>query len=526
MKNRMISLSVLFALCIMLFSGCSSGEVKDTSNKDTTAGDNASNSDGGKIRTEIVIGVSSDVVSPDPHDQNDTNSNRVIRMMFDSLVYSDVDGTIKPALAESWETVSDTEYRFKLREGVKFHNGYDLTAEDVVFSLERQMNSPKVKTFVSAIESVTADDKYTVTVKTKQPYAPLLYNLSLPQSSIVCSKHFDELTAAGRKYSEQPVGTGPMVFSSWLPNDNFTVTAFDEYWGEKPKATRISVRVIPESSSRTIALETGEIDIVESVPAVDIPRVMENKGLKTVTQTSTSVTYASFNTRKAPLDNVKVRQALSCAVDKQAIIDVICEGYAQQVNTIYPPAMPSYDESIDLYPYDIERAKQLLTEAGYPDGFTIEIATSGDERNRIAQLLQSDFSKISVNLEITLLEWGAYLDYIGGTDHQMYIVGWSSGMEPDGSTTPLFHSESVGPTGNRSWYQNEELDALIDEGKSTMNMDDRLGIYKEIQRIVMEDAVWIPLFARETVIAMNKNLEGMLISPTDSHIYVYSYVKE
>ena len=526
MKNRMISLSVLFALCIMLFSGCSSGEVKDTSNKDTTAGDNASNSDGGKIRTEIVIGVSSDVVSPDPHDQNDTNSNRVIRMMFDSLVHSDVDGTIKPALAESWETVSDTEYRFKLREGVKFHNGYDLTAEDVVFSLERQMNSPKVKTFVSAIESVTADDEYTVTVKTKQPYAPLLYNLSLPQSSIVCSKHFDELTAAGRKYSEQPVGTGPMVFSSWLPNDNFTVTAFDEYWGEKPKATRISVRVIPESSSRTIALETGEIDIVESVPAVDIPRVMENKGLKTVTQTSTSVTYVSFNTRKAPFDNVKVRQALSCAVDKQAIIDVICEGYAQQVDTIYPPAMPSYDESIDLYPYDIERAKQLLTEAGYPDGFTIEIATSGDERNRIAQLLQSDFSKIGVNLEITLLEWGAYLDYIGGTGHQMYIVGWSSGMEPDGSTTPLFHSESVGPTGNRSWYQNEELDALIDEGKSTMNMDDRLGIYKEIQRIVMEDAVWIPLFARETVIAMNKNLEGMLISPTDSHIYVYSYVKE
>ena len=359
MKNRMISLSVLFALCIMLFSGCSSGEVKDTSNKDTTAGDNASNSDGGKIRTEITIGVSSDVVSPDPHDQNDTNSNRVIRMMFDSLVYSDVDGTIKPALAESWETVSDTEYRFKLREGVKFHNGYDLTAEDVVFSLERQMNSPKVKTFVSAIESVTADNEYTVTVKTKQPYAPLLYNLSLPQSSIVCGKHFDELTAAGRKYSEQPVGTGPMLFSSWLPNDNFTVTAFDEYWGEKPKATRISVRVIPESSSRTIALETGEIDIVESVPAVD----------KTVTQTSTSVTYASFNTRKAPLDNVKVRQALSCAVDKQAIIDVICEGYAQQVNTIYPPAMPSFDESIDLYPYDIERAKQLLTEAGFPDGF-------------------------------------------------------------------------------------------------------------------------------------------------------------
>ena len=525
MKKRPISLLLLVAMSLSLFAGCSNNEVVDTEGGTTNA-DNTQAADDGKIRTDIIIGVSSDVVSPDPHDQNDTNSNRVIRMMFDSLVYSDVDGTIKPALAESWEAVSDTEYRFKLREGVKFHNGYDFTAEDVVFSLERQMNSPKVKTFVSAIDTVTADDDYTVTVKTKEPFAPLLYNLSLPQSSIVCSRHFSELTAGGKKYADQPVGTGPMRFSSWLPNDNFKVTAFDEYWGEKPKATSISVRVIPESSSRTIALETGEIDVIESVPAIDIPRIMDNNSLKTVSQTSTSVTYVSFNTRKAPFDNVKVRQALSCAVDKEAIIDVICEGYAVQMNTVYPPAMPSYDESLDLYPYDIERAKTLLSEAGYPDGFTIEIATSGDERNRIAQLLQSDFSKIGVNLEITLLEWGAYLDYIGGTDHQMYIVGWSSGMEPDGSTTPLFHSDSVGPTGNRSWYQNEELDTLIDKGKSTLNMDERLEIYKEIQRIVMEDAVWIPLFARETVIATNKNLEGMVVSPTDAHIYVYSYVKE
>ncbi|MBR4879459.1 MAG: glutathione ABC transporter substrate-binding protein [Clostridia bacterium] len=522
MKKSNICLLLAIIFIISALAGCTNNEVANTASTSGSDEDEPM----GNIRRDIVIGVSSDVVSPDPHDQNDTNSNRVIRMMFDSLVYCDTDGTIKPALAESWEAVSDTEYRFKLREGVKFHNGYDFTAEDVVFSLERQMESPKVKTFVSAIESVTADDDYTVTVRTKQPFAPLLYNLSLTQSSIICSKHFDELTAAGKKYAEMPVGTGAMVFDSWLPNDNFTVKAFDGYWGEKPEATKISVRVIPESSSRTIALETGEIDVVESVPAIDIPRVMDNSGLKTYRQTSTSVTYASFNTRKAPFDNVKVRQALSCAVDKEAIIDVICEGYALQMNTIYPPAMPSYDENLNLYPYDIERAKKLLVEAGYPNGFEIEIATSGDERNRIAQLLQSDFAKIGVNVKISLLEWGAYLDYIGGTDHQMYIVGWSSGMEPDGSTTPLFHSDSVGPTGNRSWYQNADLDALIEQGKSTLDMDERIEIYKEIQRITMEDAVWIPLFAKETVIAMNKNLEGMIISPTDSHIYVYSYVKE
>lgn len=525
MKNRIFSLMLALAMVLTLFSGCSRAETEQTdASTDSTEG--SSGAPGSGRRTELVIGGSSDVVSPDPHDQNDTNSGRVIRMMYNSLVYADIDGTIKPALAESWERVSDTVVRFKLRQDVKFHNGENLTADDVVFSIERQKNSPKVKSFVESISSVTADDEYTVTVTTSKPYAPLLYNLSLPQSSIISRKHCEQLEKEGKKYSAYPVGTGPMKYSSWMPNNSFIVERFDDYWGDKAVATKIEIRVIPESSSRTIALETGEIDIIESVPPVDIPRILNNKNIKTVSQTSTALTYVSYNMRNAPFDDLRVRQALSCAVDKEAIIDVVCEGYATVVNTIYPPAMPSFDENLNLYPYDIERAKKLISESGYPDGFQIEIATSGEERNKIAQLLQSDFSKIGVDLKITLLEWGAYLDFIGGNNHQMYIIGWSSGTEPDGSTSPLFHSESVGPTGNRSWYQNEELDALIEKGRTTLDDNERIAIYKEIQRIVMEDAVWIPLFVRENIIATNKNLKGMIVSPTEAHIYVYSYVEE
>lgn len=516
-STKTLALLLIFAVIITTLSGCNNAE-KPLKGDTTTAGD--------KKRTDLIIGQPSDVVNPDPHEQNDSNSNRVIRMMYNSLLYQSPQGEILPALAETWEQASDTEYIFHLRQNVKFHNGYDFTSEDVVFSLERQKKSPKVKTFLESVSEVKAIDEYTVSIKTSKPYAPLLYNLSLTQSSIISKKHYNEAVSQGKSYSDLPLGTGPMKFKSWTPNDTFIVERYDEYWGEKAVATSIEMRVIPEASSRTIALETGEIDMVDTVPSVDIPRIEKNKNLKTVKQPSPSVTYVSFNTKKAPFDNPDVRKALSYAVDKAAIIDVICEGYAIPINTIYPSTMPSYDSSLNLYPFDLEKSKELMAKAGYPQGFNIEIATSGDERNRIAQLLQSDYSKIGVNLDIVLLEWGAYLDYIGGKNHQMYIVGWGSGTEPDSSTTPLFHTDSQGPTGNRSWYSNPQVDALIEKGRTTMKWEEREPIYKEIQKKVMEDAVWIPLFAKETVIAMNKDLEGIEISPIDSHIYVYGYISK
>ena len=506
---------VLACVCCILLTGC---------NKGTNYPGENGNPPVNKVKTDIVVGQASDVVSPDPHDQNDSNSNRAIRMIYDSLLYTDINGAQQPALAERWEMVEPTKVIFHLRRNVKFHNGDEFTGEDVLFSLQRQMESPKVKSFVEYISSVNLIDDYTVEIVTSQPYAPLLYNLSLPQSSIISKKHYLTLKDQGKTYLNDPVGTGPMKFKSWSPNDRFVVERYNEYWGKQATATTVELRVIPESSSRTIALETGEIDILESVPPVDVAKVEDNANLVTIKQPSTSVTYASYNMTKAPFDNKLVRQALSHAVNKEAIVDVVCEGYAEVLNTVYPSAINVHDSGLNLYPYDVEKAKALLTEAGFPNGFKIEMATSGDERNRIAQLLQSDFSKIGVTLDIMLLDWGAYLDYIGRKDHQMYIIGWSSGFEPDSNTTPLFHSTSGGPTGNRAWYANPDVDALIEQGKSTLAWAEREGIYKEIQHKIMEDAVWIPLFAKDSIIAMQKGTEGFEVSPIDAHIYVYTNI--
>lgn len=524
--KRILALTLAMVMIFALFAGCKKAEEPGNNQTPTDKTEDKPATGDGKVITDIIVGQSADVVSPDPHDQNDTSSNRVIRMMYNALLWTDFEAKSQPALAERWEVVDDNTYKFYLRKGVKWHNGYDFTAEDVKFSLDRQRNSPKVKSFVEAISEVIIDNEYEVTVKTAYPYAPLLGNLGNTQASIICKKYYEEMEAKGKKYAEAPIGTGPMIFKEWKPNNNFTVTRNDNYWGEKATATSVTMRVIPEEAARTIALEKGEIHMLDMVPAVDITRILENKDIKTVRQPSTAITYVSYNMTKEPFNKKEVRQALSYATNKQNMIDVILEGYGQEMNNVFPVTMPSYLDDLKPYPFDAEKAKALMAQAGYADGLNIEMATSGDERNRVAQLMQADFAAINVTLDIVLLEWGAYLEYISKKNHQMFIVGWSAGFEPDGSCTPLFHTDSGGPTGNRAWYSNPEVDALIDEGKSTLDMEKRIPIYEEIQRKVMEDAVWIPLFSKETVIAMRNGLEGILISPTESHWYIYASVKE
>lgn len=514
------------AIAFSLLSGCAKPvETKAETDSSRTTTAEAKNE---KVRTDIVIGKPSDVVNPDPYEQNDVASAAAIRMMYDSLLVRECEtGEIKPALAEKWEVISDTEYKFYIRKGVKFHTGEELTVQDVKFSLDRARQSARVKIFVDAISEVTTDESTnTVTVKTAYPYAPLLGNLAATQIAILSEKHFNDLKAQGKEYKDSPVGTGPMKFKSWVPNDNFLVVRNDEYWGEKAVATSVKLRVIPEESSRTIALQTGEVDMLDAVPAIDIERVKSDEKFNCVTQPSPGIHFVSWNMTKKPYDDVRIRQAMSYAVDKQEIIDVVCEGKAVPVNTLFSSLVDGYDKDLNLYEKNVEKAKALMIEAGYPNGFEAKIALNSDERSRIAQVLQSQFEPLGIKLEIELMEWGAYIEHISQKSHEMFILGWSASYDPDSTVSALFHSKSGGPTGNRQWYSNPKVDELIEKGRSIISWEEREPIYKEIQKIGMEDAIFIPLFAKDTVISMNKNLKGIKISPTDSHIYVYGYVEE
>ena len=529
-KSRLLALTLVMAMMFAMLAGCSSKEETTTAapagDTTTAAGSNEPAPPSENVRKDIVIAKASDVVTPDPHDGNDTSSSAALRHLYNSLLVRDVyTGEIGPCLAESYEVVDDVTYKFKLREGVKFHNGNTFNAEDVKFSLDRAAVEAKVKFMAEMIDEVVIDDEYNVTVTTQYPYAPFLANLAGTQLSIIDKETFEQYEKEGKSYGEFPIGTGVMKLKDWHVNDSFVMERWDEYWGEKAVADTVTFKVVPEESSRTIALQSGDVDMIDEVPPVDIDRVLADDTIKTVENVSSSMTYVGWNMTKEPFNNVKVRQALAYATNKQDIIDVVIEGKGIEINTAWSALGDYFDNEIYKYDYDVEKAKAMMAEAGYPDGFKANIALNSDERSRVAQMLQTQWADLGVELEITLMEWGAYLEHISGKDHDLFVLGWSMSYDPASTALALFHTESGGATGNRGWYSNPVMDELIDKGAQTIK-GDREPIYRDIQKLVMEDMVFMPLYSKQCIVAMAQNLEGIRINPAGSHMYCYAYVNE
>lgn len=506
-KKRFISLLMAALMVMSLMAGCKKTEEPSGNNPSGNQGTEKP-AENKKEKTDIIVADSADLKTLDPHNANDGYSARVFNHIYDALLKQGPNLEILPGLAESYENKSETEIIFNLHKGVKFHNGDELKASDVKFSIDRMVASPSVQSYFAAIESTTVIDDYTVSVKTKGPSSPLLFNLAGTYGSIVSEK---AITEAGDKYNENPIGTGPMKFKEWKPNDHITLVRNDDYWKGKPKATSLTIKVIPEASMRSIALENGEIDFIQTISPIDMPRVEGNDKLKSESYLSQSVNWLSFNTAKAPLDNVKVRQALSYAIDKETMIDVVLEGRGQAVNSMLAPDMPGADNQLNLYPYDTEKAKAEMTAAGFPDGMALKLVGSGDASNKAAQMIQADFAKVNVTLDIEMMEFGALLDYLKGADHELHILSYGAAGNPDSTMSNVFHSQSSAGSGNRANYKNPAADKLIEEARAEMDLTKRNAIYKELQALIMADAPVVPLFTETKYYAMSKNLEGVVI---------------
>lgn len=447
-------------------------------------------------RTDIVIASGYDIVTLDPHEASDTYSIEVISMIYEQLIGIGKDGKYRPELAETWEIADDTQYVFHLRKGVRFHNGREMTADDVVFSLERAKRHISSKAALENVRSVEALDEYTVKITTESPYSTLMRNLTTSYTSILCKSAVENDELA------EIVGTGPMIFTQYKPNYQTVLTRNNEYRDDKASVTTLTRRVIPDDSARTIALENGEIDYVSNLQSVDIERVKENPSLKTFETVSSNIAYLGFNTSKAPFNDIRVRQALHLATDKQKIIDSVYEGYGTACKSVFPTTLEGYNDELDLYPFDIERARKTLTASGYPDGFDMEIVLSSDDRSRMAQLLQDDYKKIGVNITINQMEFSSFLQYLEGDKHDAFIMSWSEGSNHDLTVTTNFHSKG----GNRMHYSNVTVDQIIERARETLDWEMREPLYKELQKLVMHDSVWIPILQHTYVSAMNKDL--------------------
>ena len=487
-------------------------------------GDNKEGASGANTgKDTLVIGQGADAKSLDPHASNDNPSSNIRVQIYDRLMDLDENGVPQPMLAESWERPDDKTIIFHLRKGVKFHNGDEMKASDVKFSLERALASPEVSHILAGINGVEVIDDYTVKVTTEKPMAAILNNLSHITIAILSERATKE---AGDKFGQNPVGSGPYKFVSWQSGDRVTLEAFPEYWQGEAPVKNVVYRNIVEETNRTIGLETGELDIIYDIQGLDKNKLRDDERFVLIEGPQVSMTYLGFNMKKAPYDNPKVREAIYYAIDQKPIIDTVFLGAGEAGNSIIGPNVWGYYD-VEKYTQDIEKAKALLAEAGFPDGFKAKIWVNDNPvRRDTAVILQDQLKQIGIDLTIETVEWGAFLDGTARGDHEMFLLGWGTvTRDPDYGMYELISSSTMGAAGNRSFYSNPTVDKLLEEGKTELDPEKRKAIYKEIQEIIRKDIpMYMIIYPLQNVVTQ-KNIKNFKLDPANAH-RIYGVTKE
>ncbi|WP_342472673.1 glutathione ABC transporter substrate-binding protein [Metasolibacillus sp. FSL H7-0170] len=517
---------VLMLLSIILVA-CNSDDVENSEvNTDAnTSGEQTEAVTGG----DLVLATLSDAANLDPHLSTDVPSASVLSNITEGLVKKNQNDEIVGSLAESWEAIDDVTWEFKLVEGVKFHDGEDFNAEVVKKNFERLLDpeiaAPRAFLFES-IKEVEVVDEYVVRIHTHYPFAPLINHLNHPVGVMISPAQIDadyESMAAGNSPGqlvnmEGPVGTGFMKFDYWTAGAEIKLVNNTEYWGQKAFVDSVTIKVIPESATRVAELETGNAHIIEPIQPNEVALVESSPNSVDVAPGS-SLSYVGFNVEKEPFNDVRVRQAISMLVDQQMIIDGIYDGFGEAAIGPLAPNVFGYDSTLQPLTYNLEKAQQLLTEAGFADGFKTTIWTNDNpQRQNIAIMLQEELRKVNIDAAIEVVEWGAYLAKTGAGEHDMFILGLSNPVgDADYFLTQLFHSKNKGDPGNRTFYENAEIDSLLDQAREEIDTTKRLALYKELQERLIEEAPMVYVHHQAYLSGVSEQIEGYWINDSGHH---------
>lgn len=509
MLKRNLSLLLVLMLVLGSLAGCAGpAEPAETATEPTEASEGTTEDTPAVVKEDVVVALAADIASLDPQGHNDTKSEAVSFLLYNRLFRLNSDFEVVADLAESWEQPSDVEWVIKIKEGVKFHDGSEVTAEDVVASLLRSKEQPKVQQVLSEVNAIEAVDTYTVKFTTNSAFAPFLYTLVHAGTSIMPKAYLE----SGDEFA-MPIGSGQYKFVEWVSGDTIVLEKNEDYYNadDMGQAKTITFRVIPEGTSRTIALETGEVDAVMELQALDASKVEEAAQLTLYQKPSTSFAWYGVNTEKPPFDNLKVRQAFQYAIDKEAVLIVAIDGAGIVADSVMAPSFLGYKAG--PYTYDPAKAKELLAEAGYADGFEMTIWASGDERKRIAEIIQANLAEIGITASIEMYEWSTYIDLLLKGEEQSYVLSWTSNPDPDATLTPHYFSGNVGGM-NFGRIQDDKMDAMLKGAREELDLAKREALYNEIHDYINNDiAANTPLFVKNAVIGANKDLQGVELSP-------------
>ena len=484
---------------------------------------------------ELTIALASEPTSIDPHFHNLTPNNALARQMFDRLIMPDAKQALEPGLATSWKPIDDTTWEFKLREGVKFHDGSAFTADDVICTFERAPNvegSPSSFSTFTAGKTVVKVDDYTIHVKTDGPY-PLMAN-DLMTFSIISCEHKDAKTPAFNS-GKAAVGTGAFKFVEYLPGDRIVMERNDDYWGDKPQWSKVTFKAIKSAPSRVAALLAGDADLIESVPTVDIAKLKGDENIELSEGVSNRVIYLHLDHDRDdspfvkaadggaidnPLKNPKVRKAISMAINRDAIVARVMEGVAIKAGQLLPEGFFGVSDSLQPMEYDRDGAKALLAEAGYPDGFSLTLHGPNDRYindARIAEAIGQMLTRIGIKTEVVTMPRSVYFKRAsrGGPDEtpefSFILVGWGAGTgEASSPLRSLLHTydkENGFGAANRGRYSNPEVDKLVEEALVTVDDVKRAALLALATEVAIEDGGIIPLHYQVNTWAGRKGIK-------------------
>lgn len=504
MKIKSTSIFLLLSLCFVFSIIGSASPAKE----------------GGALR----VALAKDPVTLDPTMALDTYSMQVIDQVFDCLISYDEDGNLIPELATSWENPEPTKWIFHIRKGVKFHNGSKLTAEDVVWTMDRMLDpdtdAPRDRLYM--VENVKATSEYEVEFILKEPFPPLLAILSNKGLSILPP---EEVQEKGEEFARNPVGTGPFKFVSWVQDKNVTLERFEDYWAGKPNLEKVIFRPIPETSVAQMELLSGNLDVITDILPDDIERMKKKSNLQVTPGTGYYYLCINMHPEKTkvyektgvnPFANLKVRKAINLAFNVEKTIKSIYPGLGSSIRafTPIPPSFESYNENAEkiLPRYDLERAKELMKEAGYEDGFKTEIlAMSDSARKRTAVILQSALKKLNIEASISAPQFGTLLQRANEGDFGIGVFGWSGAPDPHDYAYWLLDSKNWGSGGNNSFFKDERVDELLEEASTSTDQKLRKMYYREVQTIFALEVPHVPLFWSPNFLATTSRVHGLKV---------------